>query len=177
MLTKEELRQQIKIQKRQYGAAELEALSVPVMAQVEAHPLFQAARTVMVYHALKDEVRTQDLIEKWHKEKEIWLPVVEGLDIRLKRYEGADRMRGGALNVMEPDNEAYQEDYGKIDLVLVPGVAFDGQGYRLGRGKGFYDRFLPKVKAPKIGICFPFQFVDQVPHDDWDIPMDGVLHG
>lgn len=177
MLTKADLRQRMKELKRQYDETERGRLSVPVMAQLEAHPLFKAARTVMVYHALKDEVRTQDFIEKWHKDKEIWLPVVEGMDIRLKRYEGADRMRGGALQVMEPDTNEYQEDYNRIDLVVVPGVAFDGQGYRLGRGKGFYDRFLPKVKAPKIGVCFPFQFVDWVPHDAWDVPMDEVLHG
>ncbi|MDE7150626.1 MAG: 5-formyltetrahydrofolate cyclo-ligase [Bacteroidales bacterium] len=176
MHTKEELRQQIRIRKRQHDAAALEALSIPVMAQVETHEWFRKARTVMVYHALKDEVRTQDFIEKWHREKEIWLPVVEGLDIRLKRYEGAARMRGGALHVMEPDTDEYQEEYDKIDLVLVPGVAFDAAGYRLGRGKGFYDRFLPKVKAPKIGICFPFQFVDKVPFDEGDVPVDAVLH-
>ena len=150
MLTKADLRQRMKDLKKQCSEAERERLSVLVMAQAEAHEWFRAAKTVMVY---------QDFIEKWHREKEIWLPVVEGMDIRLKRYEGADRMRGGALHVMEPDTDVYQEDYDRIDLVLVPGVAFDAGGYRLGRGKGFYDRFLPKVKAPKIGICFPFQFV------------------
>lgn len=177
MLTKADLRQRMKDLKKQCSEAERELLSVLVMAQAEAHEWFRAAKTVMVYHALKDEVRTQDFIEKWHREKEIWLPVVEGMDIRLKRYEGADRMRGGALHVMEPDTDVYQEDYDRIDLVLVPGVAFDAGGYRLGRGKGFYDRFLPKVKAPKIGICFPFQFVENVPFDEGDVPVDAVLHG
>ena len=176
-MTKEELRQRMRTLKKQYGAEALERLSGPVMAQVAAHAWFKDARTVMVYHALKDEVHTQDFIERWHLEKEIWLPVVEGDDIRLKRYEGAARLRDGALRVQEPDTDEYQEDYGKIDLVIVPGMAFDAAGYRLGRGKGFYDRFLPKVKAPKMGVCFPFQFVDEVPHDVWDVPMDTVLHG
>lgn len=176
MLTKDELRLQIKALKKQYDALALEVLSEPVMAQVEAHPWFVRAQTVLLYHALKDEVRTQAFIERWRQEKEIWLPVVEGMDIRLKRYEGADNMRDGALRVQEPDTDEYQEDYDKIDLVIVPGMAFDGDGYRLGRGKGFYDRFLPKVKAPKIGVCFPFQFVEAVPHEAWDVPMDAVLH-
>lgn len=176
MQTKSELRAYIRTLKKQYDLPALIALSEPIMAQVEACKWFKQAKTIMAYHALGDEVSTQSFIEKWHKEKEIWLPVVEGDDIRLKRYEGSERLRDGALRVMEPDTDVYQENYDQIDLVLVPGMAFDAQGHRLGRGKGFYDRFLPKVKAPKIGLCFGFQFVESVPCDEHDMPVDAVFH-
>ena len=65
-----------------------------------------------------------------------------------------------------------------IDLVIVPGIAFDEEGYRTGRGRGYYDRFLSRedtANAYKIGVCFPPQFKKSVPHEDWDVKMDEVI--
>ena len=63
-----------------------------------------------------------------------------------------------------------------IELVVVPGMAFDKQGHRLGRGKGYYDRLLPKLtNAYKLGVCFPYQYIEEVPTDEHDIRMDEVL--
>ena len=67
-------------------------------------------------------------------------------------------------------------DYAAIDFIAVPGVAFDRNGNRLGRGKGYYDRLLPRIpSAYKAGICFPFQLVEEVPAEPFDIRMDEVI--
>ena len=67
-------------------------------------------------------------------------------------------------------------DYDKIDLALVPGMAFDAAGHRLGRGKGYYDRFLGEhPHIYKIGVCFPFQRVAEVPSEAHDVVMDEVI--
>ena len=78
---------------------------------------------------------------------------------------------------MEPVGELYT-DYDAIDLIVVPGVAFDRHGNRLGRGRGYYDKILKETHvARKVGICFGFQFVEEVPVDELDVRMDLVIHG
>ncbi|HQG08910.1 MAG TPA: 5-formyltetrahydrofolate cyclo-ligase, partial [Dysgonamonadaceae bacterium] len=66
-------------------------------------------------------------------------------------------------------------DFDSIDLIIVPGVAFDRKLNRLGRGKGYYDRLLSQLKSPKIGICFDFQLLESIPVEDWDIKMDMIV--
>lgn len=85
----------------------------------------------------------------------------------------------GRWGIWEPTDEApLLSDYSRLDLVVVPGVAFSSDGKRLGRGKSFYDRFLPLVpRAAFVGVCYPCQVVDQIPADPWDIGMDIVCCG
>ena len=79
----------------------------------------------------------------------------------------------GDFNIMEPQNEPYKGDF---DLIVVPGVAFDRHGNRLGRGRGYYDRFLCQhLNVKRIGICFDFQLVDEVPAEAFDIRMEEVI--
>ena len=81
----------------------------------------------------------------------------------------------GAYGIEEPTGALFT-DYATIDLVIVPGVAFDRDGNRLGRGKGYYDRLLPRIpSAYKVGICFPFQIVEEVPAEPFDIRMDEII--
>ena len=85
----------------------------------------------------------------------------------------------GRWGIWEPTDEApLLSDYSRLDLVVVPGVAFSSDGRRLGRGKSFYDRFLPLVpRAAFVGVCYPCQVVEQIPADPWDIGMDIVYCG
>ena len=79
----------------------------------------------------------------------------------------------GDFNILEPQNEVYEGDY---DLIIVPGVAFDKDGNRIGRGKGYYDRFLSKhLDIKRIGICFDFQLIERVPTEDNDIKMHEII--
>ncbi len=130
---------------------------------------------MLLYHSLPDEVDTHAFIRRWSARKRILLPVVKGDDLELRLYTGDDRLTEGAFHIDEPTGTAFT-DYAAIDLAVIPGVAFDRQGNRLGRGKGYYDRLLPRIPtAYKLGLCFPFQVLNQIPAEAHDIPMDEVL--
>lgn len=149
--------------------------SAEILAALEAHPAFKAAHTVLLYYSLKDEVDTHAFTRKWSLEKQILLPVVTGDDLELRVYTGPEDLATGRYGIEEPTGTLFT-DYAAIDLAVVPGVAFDGAGHRLGRGKGYYDRLLPRIpSAYRIGICFPFQLVKEVPAEPFDIRMDEII--
>ena len=106
--------------------------------------------------------------------------IVSGEEMILEVRELAPgQLALGRWGIWEPTDEApLLSDYSRLDLVVVPGVAFSSDGKRLGRGKSFYDRFLPLVpRAAFVGVCYPCQVVEQIPADPWDIGMDIVCCG
>ncbi|MCR4964063.1 MAG: 5-formyltetrahydrofolate cyclo-ligase [Bacteroidales bacterium] len=172
-MEKKELRQYIRGQKKLRTAQELAQQSVKIMQKLAAHPDFERAQRVMLYASLPDEVQTLDFVQEWCIRKQIILPTVVGDDIVPVLMKPDDSMKVGEYNILEPTSQPYE---GPLDLIVVPGMAFDAQGHRLGRGKGYYDRFLafyPNVKT--IGLCFDFQFVDEIPVEPHDRPVDCVL--
>lgn len=152
----------------------LQSQSVDILAVLEAHPAFRTAQTVLLYYSLKDEVDTHEFIRKWSREKRILLPVVTGDDLELRVYTRPEDLATGAYGIEEPTGERFT-DYAAIGFAAIPGVAFDSSGNRLGRGKGYYDRLLPRLTAFKAGICFPFQLVEEVPAEPFDICMDTII--
>ena len=150
-------------------------LSVNVLAALEAHPAFRAANTILLYYSLKDEVFTHEFIKKWSNQKRILLPVVVGNDLELRLYTAPYNMKSGAYGIEEPMGKSFTR-FNEIDLAIIPGMAFDKKGNRLGRGKGYYDRLLPHIPtALKIGLCFPFQIMKEVPTESFDIRMDLII--
>ena len=174
-MEKKELRAQIKALKKQHTKEQLLEQSEKILAKLEQHPDFIKAERVMLYSALPDEVQTQAFLEKWHLKKTIILPTVVGDDIIPVEYGKDTAFAVGDFNILEPQNDPYK---GGFDLIVVPGVAFDRSGNRIGRGKGYYDRFLCQhLEVKRIGICFDFQLVDEVPTEPLDIRMDEVISG
>ncbi len=175
-MDKKELRNQIRQLKSLYSSEEKKRLSAAVVEQLEQNGCFIAARWVVCYWSMEDEVYTHDFVNKWSEKKHILLPCVRGEELELKIFCGKERLcPGEGYAIPEPEGEVFTA-YDKIDLIIVPGMAFDRWGNRLGRGKGYYDRFLKECKAYKIGICFPFQFQeDVIPTDFMDVPMDEVI--
>lgn len=172
-MDKKELRTHIKHLKKQHYKESLQEQSILILNKLENHNDFINANIVMLYSSLPDEVQTHDFIERWRNKKRIILPTVVGDDIiPVELCEDTD-FAVGDFNILEPQSDAYQGSY---DLIIVPGVAFDKKGNRIGRGKGYYDRFLSKhIDIKKIGICFDFQLIDNVPTEDNDIKMDEVI--
>ena len=173
-MQKKGLRKLIRQRKVEHTAEEKAEMSARICRQVLADPHWAEAKNVFLYHALPDEVDTAILIDTAMKEgKAVLLPVIDGDDLRLKIHTGATQT--GSYSIQEPVGDEFT-CYKEISLAIVPGMAFDKSGNRLGRGRGFYDRTLPKLtEAYKIGLCFPFQFLESIPCEAYDIKMDAVL--
>ena len=170
--TKAELRKLVKTRIKNMTEEEKKKESEDVMMKLENMQQFKSAKTILLFHSLPDEVCTHELIEKYASKKKILLPVIDGEKWHIREYKGD--LKTGEYNIQEPTGGNYY-DYGSIDLVVVPGVCFDKDKGRVGRGKGYYDRILNEIKAFKIGICFDCQLLSKVPADEWDVKMDQVM--
>lgn len=176
-MSKQNLRQEMRQRKKTYGSEQLRRMSQPIIEALLAHPRLMSAHTILLYASLADEVNTHELINTLLQQgKTLLLPVVvDDHTMKICRYTHDTNVGHGSFGIMEPQADAFT-DYDQIDLILVPGMAFDRHGHRLGRGKGYYDRFLSQAKdCYKIGVCFPFQLVDEVPTDEHDVRMDEII--
>jgi 5-formyltetrahydrofolate cyclo-ligase len=176
MLTKEQIRQYIRAKKKDFPEAARLLQSAFVWQQIEAMTVFQQADVILAYWSMPDEVFTHDFIRRWHCRKQILLPVIDDGNLTVKPYHPDALRKHATLNLYEPQGEAYPH-LSDIRLVVVPGVAFDRERRRIGRGKGFYDRLLPSLQAYKIGAGFDFQLLDAIPAEPHDVPMDTIVVG
>lgn len=178
-MNKKELRQFIRNEKRQYSSSQLEELSLSVLSRLNENEHLQKAKTILMYYSLPDEVNTHQYIDYLLAlGKKVLLPeVIDGENMVIREYTGKHDLKEGAFHIMEPIGSLFPEEkYQEIHLAIIPGMAFDQQGNRLGRGKGYYDRFLQKIpQVYKIGICFPFQLVDEIHTEETDIKMDAIM--
>lgn len=148
--------------------------SARVMDQIERMSSFRQAKTVMVYYPIHNEVDLRPLLAKYYGQKTLLLPVTHRWGMEVRPYDGEDSLRKGRFGVPEPQTETYK---GKIDLILVPGVIFDRHCHRIGRGRGYYDRFLRRHRSStKIGVCYTFQLQKHdIPHTLLDVRVDRVV--
>ncbi|NYT00395.1 MAG: 5-formyltetrahydrofolate cyclo-ligase [Methanocellales archaeon] len=140
---------------------------------------FDKAKTVMFYISKGSEVHTKMMIkETIRREKKVVVPVTK-LDQRelvVSELLDLDELKLGAFDVPEPKNpKPFPVD--KIDLIVVPGIAFDKRGNRLGYGLGFYDRFLCSLKegATILALAYDFQVLEEIPNDHHDVPADIII--
>ena len=173
---KQALRKQVRLLKQTYSLAKKRELSKKICQRIEENPVFQQARTVMAYWSMDDEVFTHDFVEKWAEYKNIILPVVNADKLELKQFSGIeDMISGDRFGIPEPKGDLFTNAQ-EIDLIIVPGIAFDINANRMGRGKAYYDKLLRSTKAYKMGVCFSFQVFDMVPVDELDVKMDLVIY-
>lgn len=171
---KEKLRKEISSLKRKLTPHELYKRSEEVLSVLEITGVFQDAKTIFIYNSLSDEVQTADFISRWGDEKKFYLPVVVKNDIVFREYTKSIKLEESSYGILEPVGEDFT-DYNKVDLIIVPGMAFDRKMNRMGRGKGFYDRFLAKLSVVKVGVCYDFQLFDSIPAEKNDIKMDYIV--
>ncbi len=150
--------------------------SVAIMERVAQMPEFRNAGVVLLYWSMADEVQTHSFVEQWYREKTLLLPCVDGDDLRLRRYTGPECMVAGEqFGIGEPTGDEWT-DLNAVELIVVPGVAFDRHNNRMGRGRGFYDRLLKSTpKALKVGVAYSFQMLDEIPVEPFDVRMDTVI--
>lgn len=167
-MDKKELRKQIRNAQGPFHGSE------QIWQTIETISGFKDSDIVLLYWSIPGEVDTHDFIRRWYGKKRIVLPKVAGDVLELREYS-PDRMVEGYRGILEPSAEAPSVDAGDIRFAVIPGMAFDCGGGRLGRGKGYYDRLLPSLACVKAGVAFPHQLVGKVPMEAHDVPMDMVI--
>lgn len=179
MPTKTFLRKKILKKRRAIPPGVRRAKSCKIFSKLFKEPLFKEAYHVALYCGIAPEVITRSFLKKILKDKKVYLPqtdpVRKNLKLRRVRMIPAD-LRKGPYGIMEPKVSCPVRSAARMDLILVPGVAFDRQGGRLGRGAGYYDRLLRKARrVPKIGLCFREQLVKKIPVKQHDMSVDRVI--
>lgn len=170
---KQKIRSEVRIKKSALSEEDRQEAAKIVFERVEASDAFKDSNIVLLYWSLPDELPTHEFIDKWSGSKMILLPVVNNGLLEIRRYTSRENLSKGPYGISEPiDNSEYKD---KIDLAIVPGVAFDCENRRIGRGKGYYDRFLANRGVYKIGVGFDFQLYKNLPGAAFDIKMNKVI--
>lgn len=177
-MTKQEIRKRILEKRNNLNKQWIVNKSRKIHRRLVSTKEFQKAGTIMFYITKDNEVETKSMIElALRKRKTVCAPCTDKINRKLHPAIIKDLKRDlvkGNYDILEPRKKASRPK--KIDLVITPGIAFDANGHRLGRGKAYYDRFLERLKnIPKIGLAFDFQIVDKLPVDNHDIPVDKVI--
>ncbi len=174
-MKKDEIRARVRARKAMLDSSERLAAAERVFNALTSMAAFTMARKVLMYHSLPDELGTHAFLERWENEKDFYLPRVNGLDLEILPYSRT-RTHLGAFHIEEPDGED-TADIDDMDLIVVPAVAYDRSGNRVGRGKGYYDRLLGRTKALKVGVCYDFQLFgeNEIEAEDHDVSVDFII--
>lgn len=176
-MNKDKIRLAVKARKSLLDNAEKAEAAERVFGMLERTAAFILAKNILMYHSLPDELSTREFISRHCSRKQFFLPRVNGVNLDILPYDRS-RLHLGAFNIEEPDGDN-TADINDIEMIVVPGVAFDRRGNRVGRGKGFYDRLLHDSHAVTIGVGYGCQLVDDFEPEEHDVPLDYVIteHG
>lgn len=175
------LRQEILAKRRQLTAKESAQAGLSILKTIMQMNVFKRTVNVASYISLSGELCTQDMNEYFMTRHHLCLPyMVTGQKGKMDFYsfKKGDELVENRFHILEPKNQPENlvlED--KIDVIVVPLVAFDNKGNRMGMGGGYYDRMLKKVRKDclVIGVAYEFQLVDELLVEEWDMPMDIVI--
>lgn len=175
-MNKQELRRAIRERKRSMTEEEIVERSNALAEKFYNTPAYQAASTIYGYLPYNQEVRTVPMLQRALDEgKRVAVPKVYGEEMRFIYLEDLTQVSKGYAGIPEPIADAPVAD-DKRALVLMPGLAFDPQGHRIGYGGGFYDRFLAQEPHhPTLALCYEFQMQAHLDTEEFDIPVDTVL--
>ena len=175
-MNKKELRNQIKAAKKAMTEDQIDQLSADLCQQFLNTDEYRKAKTVYGYLPYNQEVRTWALLEQAVKDgKTVAVPKVYGDEMRFIILSDLSDVADGYAGIPEPVADGPVADDPDA-LVLMPGLAFDREGHRIGYGGGFYDRFLEcEPNHPTVALCYHFQLLDYLDTEEHDIPVDRVL--
>lgn len=176
-MLKTRLRKQIAQELKALSSAEKQQMSAEACQTICQHEQIAKAHTIVAFWPLPDEVDVRPAIRQLHAAgKRVLLPhVVSDTEMELCLYDGDATLKEGAFGILEPTLRV-SDILEESAVVLVPGRAFDACGNRLGRGKGYYDRFLSRnADVHTIGVCYKTQVVNSVPNDKYDIQVKEIL--
>lgn len=177
-MDKDHLRQVMRAKRNRVAIPIIYEASQCIYKQVMAWSVFQDAHCVACYVSMDNEVDTHGVIASALKMgKQVCVPVTQKKGVmHFQEILGLDELRPVRFGLLEPVYQAEKVvGADDLDLVIVPGIAFDWQGNRLGFGGGFYDRFLAPCLATRVGLAYAFQMVDAVPIENHDVQMDVLV--
>lgn len=172
-MDKQSVRSKIRATKALLTAREKREAAESVWAALEQTAAFMMSDHILMYHSLADELDTRGLLSKWCHSKKFYLPRVNGVNLDILPFE-PESLEEGAYHIMEPVG-ADVTPLSDIEMIIVPAVAYDVRGNRVGRGKGFYDRLLADARALKVGVGYDFQVVDEIDSEPHDVGVDVVI--
>lgn len=174
MIEKSDIRNAMKMLRHSVDEESAMMLAGIVEGKISGLRCFDACTRLFLYSSLPDELPTLHMIEKWSKCKSLYMPRVSGDGMMMVAY-GTGELRKGAYNIYEPSGDDIVDSFNPTDVAIIPRVAFDRNCNRLGRGKGYYDKFLAGFCGVKIGVCLDFRLIDHIPCNQHDVPMDAVI--
>ncbi len=176
-MIKDELRIKMRAKRRTLTIPEIISMSESIRKNLFFLDCFKQAMTVCLFLSAFNEPETLIIAERlWTNKRKVIVPVsdISTNTLSLSYIDSHTDLRKGAYGIPEP-SVIKNADTDDIDIILVPGLAFDRAGGRMGFGKGYYDRLLKNIKAVKIGLCYNFQLFDYIPKENHDIPMDYII--
>ncbi len=177
-MKKEELRNKIKALRKNLTKHQIVEKSDIIYNKLFELEKINQAKTIMVYIHAFNEVRTDKIIKKLFDDgKKVCAPITDEntKTIRAYYFDNTDNFVKGAYGILEPPRNCVA-DISQIDVAIIPGIAFDKYGNRMGFGEGYYDRFLSQFKGTKIGIGYKFQCEYNIECNEYDIPMDYIIN-
>jgi 5-formyltetrahydrofolate cyclo-ligase len=174
---KQDVRRQFRKRRDALPEADRLAASMAVRRCIEASEPYRRASHVLFYASMGSEVPTWGFIEAARKGgKVVVLPRIGGDELTLHAWDGVKPLAQHSLGILEPEAAFPGVGASRIDVVLVPGLAFDRSGHRLGYGGGFYDRLLRRLhRGWRVGIAYEFQLVDRLPSEPHDERLDAIV--
>ncbi len=168
MKNKKELRKKAKDIRKTLN---IERISKDIIVKIENFEPFQQAKNVMIFYPLENEINLLALLK--HSEKNFYLPRTINDDIEACPYKIEDKLSIGNFNVSVPMTDGINPEI--LDIIFVPALMVDKENYRLGYGKGFYDRFLKKTNAKTIVPISEKLIVDKLPIEEHDKKVDYII--
>ncbi|MBN2307143.1 5-formyltetrahydrofolate cyclo-ligase [Candidatus Peregrinibacteria bacterium] len=174
-MDKDEIRSSALKKRKALSSEKQEEKSEKIISRLEALDVFKQAEVVLIYYSHHGEVRTQELMARWIGRKQFLLPrLTEGDTFLVQPVSSLETLEENRFGIPEP--AVSEVEAPRPDLIVVPGVAFDRDGNRIGMGSGYYDRFLEDKKdVPKVALAYSEQVLDEVPKEPYDEPVDYII--
>ena len=174
---KQALRNQMRMVRGALPESACEARSAEIGKRIAGLVELERAATVLAFASIRNEVRTRPIIEEaWSTGKRVALPRVHGDELRLHLVHAQTPLNVGAFSVPEPAADAAAIEPDEIDFALIPALALDPRGYRIGYGGGYYDRLIPRLaNACTCAVAYDFQLISEVPELPFDASVDVVV--
>ncbi|MBT3465202.1 5-formyltetrahydrofolate cyclo-ligase, partial [archaeon] len=175
-MEKQELRKEFLKKRKKFSIDNVVHLSKKINSNLKILKEYVNANSILFYVSFGNEVDTHELIKKAILDgKKVYVPKMNGEDIEVHLLKDFSTLKENKLGILEPNGSEAIKSIDEINIIIIPGVAFDKKGNRIGFGKSNYDRFLKNIEVKKIGLAYDFQVVENIEIEEHDIPIDILI--